>query len=343
MTNLRLAFQVTRSQLHIGTGESLGSIDRPVSRHIVTRHPNLPPSALKRALKDAAAPDAEQPAEVALTVDEHRALFGAARPEAGPMAPTDETTDGAEATAPPGAAGMLAPQEGQLLLLPVACGAGGGAWVTSPAMWQRLRRNAALAGVVVPALPCHPATESACCPGGNHPLRTGWPGGDSWVVLASAPLAHQAPADAAAWDAWAGWMADTAFAADAEDWRRLVQQRLVIVSDSVFDGLLPHSLVDRARNSVGETIHLWREEAVPEDTVFHALVGATPVPAHARTLTGPGQALDRLMAWQGPAGVLLQIGGNASLGQGLMRWHMVRPAAPAPGTGEGAAAEARHG
>jgi len=341
MSNLRLAFQVTRSQLHVGTGKALGGIDRPVSRHIVTGHPNLPSSALKRALKDASAPDAEPPAGPPLSPAEHQALFGAPRPEA--------AAD--DADVPPGAAGMLAPQEGQLLLLPMACGAGGGAWATSPAMWQRLRRGAALAGVQVPPLPAMPATESACCPDDDHPLLTRLPGQNPWVVLASAVLNHQSPADAAAWTVWARWLADTVFAADDADWRALVQQRLVIISDTVFDRLLPHCLVDRERNSVGETVQLWREETVPEDAVFHALVGATPLPVHAAALAGPKQALDRLATWQGTQGALLQAGGNASLGQGLMRWHMVVPAGPAQAATPGdahakddadAAAEADH-
>ena len=153
----------------------------------------------------------------------------------------------------------------KLWLLPVACGAGGGAWVTSPSVWQRLRRSAALAGVLVPAVPCVPATSRACCPR-TSPVLTQLqlaPGQDAWVVLGSLPLAHQPPADAdaaRAWSAWAAWVATTAFGADDSVWHDLVVERLVIVSDRVLDGLLPLSLVDRARNNVAETVNLWREE-----------------------------------------------------------------------------------
>lgn len=339
MSKLRLAIQVTRSQLHIGTGESLGSIDRPVSRQIVTRHPNLPPSALKRALKDAMAPGEAAPGDAPLTDAEHRALFGAARPE------SQATGADAQAAAPQGATGMLAPQEGHLLLLPVACMAGGGAWATSPAVWQRLCRSAALAGVPVPALPAWPGDGSACCQAAGSPLLTPVQAGRDaaqWVVLASVPLVHQPPADVAAWTEWAEWVVTAAFANDDPAWRDLVRQRLVIVSDAVLDGLLPLCLVDRARNSVGDTVNLWREEAVPQDTVFHALVGATPVPAHAPTLAGPQQALERLGKWLGTKRALLQIGGNASLGQGLMEWGLVEPLAAEVGEATGADGQAGH-
>lgn len=326
MSNLRLSILLTRSQLHLGTGEAIGAIDRPVSRQVVTRHPNLPSSALKRALKDAMAAGVQHAGTTALTADEHRAMFGAAMHAVAATSAPDSA-----APSPDGAGGMLAPQEGQLLLLPVACLAGGGAWVTSPAVWQRLRRSAALAGVQAPPLPMAPATSSACC-GAGSPLRTHVPGTDPtacWVVLGSAALACQAQPDGehTAWHAWTRWVAETAFGNASDDWGSMVMQRLVIVSDTVLDGLLLQGLVDRARNSVGTTVNLWREEAVPEDTVFHLLVGATPLAAHHRSFASPAAALERLNGWLGAGGAMLQLGGNASLGQGMVQWRLVPPAA----------------
>lgn len=335
MRHQRLALYVTRSPLHIGTGEAQGDIDLPVSRQITTRHPNLPTTAQKRALKDALGPHGTVlPAERRLSGLQRYALFGDAA----------EHDDGAGGQ--PHATGMLTPQEAHLLLLPVACGAGGGAWLTSPGVWLRFQRRAALADMAAPALPGHPADDHALCPT-NSCLRTVLGHGAqaaAWLVLGPAPLKHQVPlADAAndPWTPWANWLVTQAFGADSADWREHVRQRLVVVPDAVFDSLAVLALGDRARNSVGATVNLWREEAAPEDTVFAGLVGAQPVPAHAGIFANATAALDAL-ALQVGDGLELQMGGNASLGQGFMRLRLATggtqpklPTAPANAAAHG--------
>lgn len=333
MSNTRLAIYLTRSLLHVGTGQSLGDIDRPVSRQITTQLPNLPGSPQKRAIKDALTigpPGAGGAPVAALTARQTRALFGADALSA--------SYDGAGPAVSTGATGLLAPQEGELLLLPVACGAGGCAWVTSPSVWARFRREARRAGVGAPALPELPKRDCALCPE-DSPLVTRIGGADgAWVVLGPASLGHQVPAVAAAtadataaqaWKAWADWTATTTFGADDAEWQTLVARRLTVVPDAVFDPLVPQALANRARNRVvekaGASIALWREEAVPEDTVFHALLSAQVLDTHREVFDRPQAALEDVARRIGNAGLSLQLGGLGSVGHGHLLLRLIEP------------------
>lgn len=337
MSNLRLAIYLTRSLLHIGAGQALGDTDLPVSRQITTQHPNLPASAQKRALKDAlgiADPISER---VPMHADQLRALFGAdattADADADLVAPVDAKAVEPNLPLRPGATGMLTPQDGELLLLPVACGAGGGAWITSPSVWLRFRRDAALAGLQAPRLPGSPGTDQALCPVGSAVVTQLGGQVNAWVQLGPVALAQKTPDATDAWDAWTDWLAQLAFGADDGDWQALVRQRLIIVSDTVFDRLLPLALVNRARNKIGTTgvaENLWREEAVPDDTVFHALVGAQTLASHHQVFGTPAAALGHLADALGDGGLPLMIGGKASIGQGFMLLRLPKPVAPLP-------------
>lgn len=311
MPSHRLAIYLTRSPLHIGTGEAVDDIDLPVSRQITTAHPNLPMSAQKRALKDALGPAGTVQGNIQrLTPEQRFALFGS-------MAEADDVEPQAVSST-----GMLTPQEAHLLLLPVACGAGGAAWVTSPDVWRRFQRRATLAGLPAPALPCEPKDDDhACCVTGAPVITTSR---KRWVVLGPAPLPHQAvdPKDPK-WEAWADWLSRAAFSADADEWINAVKSRLVLVSDAVFSRLADLALGNRARNKVGDTVNLWREEWVPEDTVFAGLIGAQPVGQHMQQFKSAQDALSALASQLGSHGLELQMGGKASLGQGFVQLNLL--------------------
>ena len=356
MPNTRLAIYTTRSLLHVGTGQALGDIDRPVSRQITTQLPDLPGPPQKRALKDALsvdrlAADGSSVAVPALSPMALRALFGADAV----VVPEGSEANGAS----PGATGQLTPQAGELLLLPVACGAGGCAWVTSPSIWARFRRAARRAGVAVPPLPDKPRANAALC-AAESPLVTRIGGQGAWVVLGPAVLGHQPPAampalgqpanesaalGAKAWADWAKWVANCAFGADDMAWQDLVAERLAVLPDAVFDPLVPLALATRARNRIDETTGivstLWREEAVPEDTVFQALLGAQRLDSPDCRYDLPEKVLDTLSQHIGTGGLPLQLGGLGSVGHGHLWLRLIAPDAP-PATPANPAVEPGH-
>jgi CRISPR/Cas system CMR subunit Cmr4 (Cas7 group RAMP superfamily) len=113
-----------------------------------------------------------------------------------------------------------------------------------------------------------------------------------------------------------------AFADEPASWQTLVLKRTVLVHDNQMLALAERLDV-RTRNAVGDdgtAANLWREECVPEDSVFHTTLNACPVDS-----SGASAGLEAVDAWlQKLAGhpLLLQLGGNASLGQGWMRLHL---------------------
>lgn len=284
----RMAYLVTRSALHIGCGDSLGDVDQPVVRNPVTQMPCIPAAALKRSLRDHSPMDGEQAA----------LLFG---------------TEG-------GRAGHLAPQEAQLLLLPVASGHGGVAWVTSAGLLAAYARQAMRCGSAwgpwpSQAMQVHQVLlvhqQSALLPGrGIGPVVQLW---DQHLMPVDAPEPVRQALKS---------LVDRAFAGEEPDWRALVLSRVAVVHDRLLLALA-ECLDVRTRNAIGEdglAANLWREETVPEDAVFYAPIAAHPLAG------GPSTAgLAAVRGWMEAVAsnpLQLQVGGNGSLGQGWMQLHL---------------------
>jgi CRISPR-associated protein Cmr4 len=288
----KLAFLITRSALHVGCGEALGDVDQPVARQPGTQMPYIPGQALKRSCKDHAGLDTEQ---LAL-------LFG-----------NDQ-----------GRAGHLAPQDASLLLLPVASGRGGQAWVTSPSLLISYFRKASACGAPSGPWPStSPQEGEVVLADSGSPLLDGT-GPQSAVQLGAYRLSTSAPSKD--WASSLGLLVSQAFASEDPQWQALVLARTVVVHDDMMLSLAKQLDVC-TRNVIGDdgvAINLWREESVPEDSVFY-----TPLVAHAADSTGQRHGLKAAQQWlsaRAERPLMLQVGGNASLGQGWMRLHLGRKA-----------------
>ncbi len=115
----KLTFVHALSPLHAGTGQGVGVIDLPIAREKATGIPYLPGSSLKGTLRDRCTD--EETRERVFGPDTNRA---------------DEH------------AGAAHFSDQRLLLLPVRSLKGTFAWVTSPYLLQRLRRDASETGAV---------------------------------------------------------------------------------------------------------------------------------------------------------------------------------------------------
>lgn len=288
----KLAFLITRSALHVGCGEAVGDIDQPVARQPGTQMPYIPGQALKRSSKDHAGLDTDQQA----------LLFG-----------NDQ-----------GRPGHLAPQDASLLLLPVASGRGGQAWVTSPSLLISYLRKASACGAPGGSWPTNfPQEGEVALADPASPLLDG-AGPQSSVQLGEYRLASSAAS--AAWASSLTALVEQAFASEDPQWQALVLARTVVVHDDMMLSLAKRLDV-RTRNAIGDdgvAINLWREESVPEDSVFYS-----PLVAHAADSSGERLGLKAAQQWLAALAeepLMLQVGGNASLGQGWMRLHLGRNA-----------------
>src|SRR5579883_3032511 len=112
------------SALHAGTGQGSGTIDLPIAREKATGLPYLPGSSLKGTLRTHCAEE------------KRKEIFGS------------ENAEGGFANA-----GMIQISDQRLLLLPVRSLAGTFAWVTSPYVLRRLKRDLAELGIEQGMLP----------------------------------------------------------------------------------------------------------------------------------------------------------------------------------------------
>lgn len=288
------------SPLHSGIGQSTGVIDLPVARETTTNWPYLPGSTIKGILRDACEPPGDADPRVKPT-------------EAEPERQTWEELFGPPTVRASEGAGRLWFTDARLLCLPVRSYYGTFAWVTCPLALQRWAHDHRTAGLTSPDLPTGRlqaltpetivvAQGSALVPPGEgaaavlEDLDLALLGGPNGSVTALAKaIAAAAIADAA--------------------WRAAFVPRFGIVANDVFAFLSETAteVIARVRlNPATKTTDggaLWYEEVVPPEALF-----AGPLLAEGRgKVAHPFAALDT------PLGATLQLGGEASIGRGLVR------------------------
>lgn len=276
------------SALHVGTGQAIGTVDLPIARAKATHLPLVPGSALKGVLRDEFAGHPDQ-----------ALLFGPER---------ISDADSAHA-------GAVAFGDAHLLLLPVRSLAGVMAWATCPFVLARYAADARRAGK--PGLPQVPADILP----GKVALAT-----HSELLLTSGKVVFDdldLDARQGVADAWAAHFAQALFADDADS-AKLFPGHFALLSDADFGFLADTGTEIRARIRIDDETGtvasgaLWWEENLPAESVLWGVLGIGP----GRVPKGPPcsaeQAAGKLRAGIGH-GALLQIGGKATVGRGLVR------------------------
>ncbi|RME39831.1 MAG: type III-B CRISPR module RAMP protein Cmr4, partial [Planctomycetota bacterium] len=147
--------------LHPGSGTALGTVDLPVQRERHTQWPVIPGSTLKGILRDACRRSSRNNSE---TGEDESAAEGKKNDDL--LAAFGPETEKAHEHA-----GALSFTDARILAFPVRSLKGVFAWVTCPAVLERLVRDVKLAGLdTAPSqLPDPPARDRALC-GANSPL-----------------------------------------------------------------------------------------------------------------------------------------------------------------------------
>lgn len=269
------------SALHCGTGQSVGVVDLPIARQRATKLPMVPGSSLRGVLRD----EVDEEGDV-------EALFGLRDP--------DGDADSF--------AGACAMGDATLLTLPVRSLAGVVCYATSPFILKRYARDLGRAGLQPPALAV-PDQEHAAVPPGSVNRLSGK------IVLEDLDLT--ATDDAAA-GKWANVIAETVHADEAA--RKDFAERFVILPDDVMDFLSETGTEVRARIAINPetgTVKqgaLWYEENLPADSLLWGVFAVT-----ASSRPGDPRGEDEL-AKTVPDTALLQLGGKAGVGRGLVRF-----------------------
>jgi CRISPR-associated protein Cmr4 len=321
--NSEVVFFYTESAVHAGDGASTGSIDLPIQRDGQNGHPIFRYGTVKGALRDACR-QRSMDTEVANTI------FG------------PDTNNASEF------GGAATFSDARILLFPIRSLAGVTAWITCPLALALFLRDTTRAGFPAPfTLPTAPAK------------------GKAFVTQTSAVTLDNTGAGGVLFEEYhlttvskpevvtiATWLAANALPAGAEYlyWRdRLKGENscLAILSDEDFAYFVEHATnvvqrinINHDTGTVSNT-GLWTEESLPCDSLLYSVIHAkqthrdkdAKLSDSVKDAKGVAKTLKESLQKQSG---LIQLGGNETVGQGLIRLRFLASTPPAQtGTGGG--------
>lgn len=279
----RLFYLHALSPLHCGTGQPGGVVDLPIARARASQLPIVPSSSLRGVLRQRVT---DTDAEAAKT------LFG----------PRSIGND------QDAFAGALTIGDAHLLLLPVRCLAGVVSYVTSPFILKTYARDLALAGESGIEF------SEELAPGTAEVVDDTASLVDQTLVLEDLDLkASKNPALSALAKRVARAVHPTDPAAQGD-----LARRVALVPDEIMSFLAETATEIRARIAVDAetgTVRqgaLWYEENLPAESVLWGISALSD--PRGRGNASLSEKLDRAVS-----GALLQVGGSAGVGRGLIR------------------------
>ena len=282
----------TLSALHCGTGQSVGVVDLPIARARATQLPIVPGSSLRGVLRQELTGR-----DAALT----EVLFG-------PHTISDNAGS---------FAGALAVGDAHLLVLPVRALAGILCYATSPFILNRYARDLRAAGIAPPvAVPSPLDDQHALVVPQSANVIDG-----KTLVLEDLDLESAGDGPTRQ---WAEAIAQLIHPRDAEAQKDFCS-RFAILPDNILGFLAETATELRTRISIDEktgTVKkgaLWFEEHLPAESVLWGVYALSDsrMPKQPQTAADLAQALRAQLGDQGDH--LLQLGGQAGVGRGLVR------------------------
>jgi CRISPR-associated protein Cmr4 len=285
-----ILFLYVETPLHAGSGTGLGAVDLPIQRERVTGYPLVQASGLKGALRSVAGEGSD--------VD---IVFGPKGHEH---------------------AGAVSFGDARILIFPVRSLVGVFGWTTSRDTLARFRRDARAVGLDAPPLPNASKGDTALVsPGCGLVFES-----ESQLVLEEFAFPIQESEEVTT---LANWFMKSALPVENEYayWRKKMSNSLVILPEDAFRDFTLYATevmtrVQLDNQSKTVTEGPWTEEYLPTDTLLYAPV----------LVSAPRQKSDNLpQTWKGKSAqdvlkktkklvpIHLQIGGNETVGRGIVR------------------------
>lgn len=302
----RLVFYYAVSPVHMGAGSAIGAIDSPIQREVHTLHPMFAGSGLKGALRhhfNQAWPGERARGNGGLI----NRIFG----------PDTGASD---------FAGALSLSDAQLVALPVRSLKNGFAYVTSPLALARLQRLAQQAGVAG-------ASWRVEVKEGQAKVATGDLLNDKQLVLEAFEFGAEVDSTLAE---VAAWLAQHALGGAGQSYfAGKLQTDLVLLHDTDFAHFAKHAMVVEPHVRINDDSGtaddggLFYVENLPPETLMVGLAQASVErfkkdsrSGESKPLLDAAGVLKTVLAGAdgcpGIDGKLLQIGGDASTGRGLV-------------------------
>lgn len=281
----RMYFIHALTPLHVGTGRGVGFIDLPIMREKITGWPIVPGSTVKGVWRDYASSEN-------VAGDLVATAFGKAE-------------DNIESDH----AGSLAITDARMVCLPVRSLYGTFAYVVSPLALKRLCRDMETVGIApLPMIP-DALVDRDILLTSDSVLQY-----EQKVFFEDLDFAALPHDDAI--DKWAELLGKFLFGSN-EKYRHVLQQRLALVADGVFDFLCQQGTevnarirIDDDKKTVAEHA-LWYEECLPAESVLAGIVWCDRAIA---SEFSPQKLLDEFCTPR-----LCHMGGKTTVGKGFVR------------------------
>lgn len=294
---------IVETPLHAGSGSELGVVDLPIQRERHTGYPKVEASSLKGCLREAFEgqyshfPDLDS-LYAQLYIEP---VFG---PEQGD----------AHASA-------LGLTDARLLLFPVKSMKGVFAWITCPAVLDRLKQDLGMAGLPTPNIDSAALVNTV--PNGSGLFIK-----DTTIVLEEYAFNNVQTSDACT--TLSEWLVDNLLPAGPgmAFWRdKLARDVLVLNNDDFCDfvtmstEVIARTKIDDKTGTVAQGA-LWYEEYLPADSVLYTLALARdPLSEHKQEIDSAKKVMEFFVGGLERARHIFQLGGNATIGKGLLRIH----------------------
>ena len=332
-------FLIVETPLHAGSGSDLGIVDLPIQREKHTDYPKIEASGLKGSIREIFESQAKsgqiKKCEVEL-------VFG---PEEGDLH-----------------AGALGFTDARLLLFPVKSVKGVFAWVTCPAVLERFKHDLSICSI------CKESIDFDIPGADTIPNKCDLIVKDQKIVLEeyTFPVEHDDACNKVA-----NWIANNVLPAGVPSydyWKKKMKKDIVVLSDDDFRDfvMLSTEVIARTKiNSNTGTVQdgmLWYEEYLPTDSILYSLALTTPLfikpegntddekekdeeEKKGQFYVGKEDNKNQLEAEKvmnfftdgsdGSDGLppIIQIGGNATVGKGIVRTHVYQQKGENNGTG----------
>lgn len=295
------------TSMHPGSGSALDTIDLPVQRERHTSWPVVSGSAVKGVLRDAArnAIADKEDDEGLMNADKHddvTILFGPPTSDAGEHA------------------GAMSVSDARIVAFPVRSLKGIFAWVTCPAVLERLKRDAHLAGVKASWTVPTPKPDSAVVTNSSINLADK----DGHIVLEEFDFTRSNAGDAMP---IAKWLAENLLPEkpEYEELRSRFEKSFIILNDDDFTHFAKHATEVTARIGLDyntKTVRkgaLFYQEFLPPECLFYTLVLLNSTRAKKKT---SAQSLAESFLRQLPP--VIQIGADETTGKGFCATRFVR-------------------
>ena len=315
-------FLIVETSLHAGSGSDLGIVDLPIQREKHTGYPKIESSGIKGAIREVFR---TQPDLKALergwnisSVKNEQYKHGVN------LAFGPDTADQGNLYA-----GALGFTDARLLLFPVKSVSGVFGWVTCPAVLERFKHDLYI---------CEPSIAFDFSPPQENqvPTDSALIVNDNKIVLEEYTFEVLATDDC---KNLANWIANNCMPSDDvyTYWRDKIQNSLAVLSNDDFRDFVTLSTEVIARIKIDQETGivqkgaLWYEEYLPSDSILYSLALASPIfqkndnDKGIFQLTGQERLENRdesekvIEFLEDGLPSVIQIGGNATIGKGIVR------------------------